>query len=95
MAPVSVFGLLASEGPSTFDKLGAGGHELEVELVEELELLEIAEEEDSLMVVEGFRFWKIIVPPFLTPRLSMLRSRSLMSKGLGGNPAKAYCLPSR
>ena len=81
-APISVFFLFASEGPSAFDKLGAGGHELE-ELEEEFEF-------DEGSLVEGFRFWKMIVSPFLTPRLSMLRSRSLMSKGLGGNPEKSY-----
>ena len=87
LAPISVFCRFGSEGPSTFDKLGAGGHELELELVEEFELLGF---EGSLLVLEGFRFWKMIVSPFLTPRLSMLQSRSLISKGMGGNPAKAY-----
>ena len=82
-APISVFFLFASEGPSAFDKLGAGGHEVEELLLEELEW------GDKGSVLEGFRFWKMIVSPFLTPRLSMLRSRSLISKGLGGNPEKS------
>ena len=86
--PISVFFLFASDGPSAFDILGAGGHELE-ELLEEFELLGF----DEGSLVEGFRFWNMIVSPFLTPRLSMLRSQSLMSKGLGGNPEKS-CLPS-
>ena len=53
-APISVFCLFASEGPSTFDKLGAGGPELE-ELVEEFELLGFVEE-GWLLVAEGLRF---------------------------------------
>ena len=89
--PTSVFFLFASEGPSAFDKLGAGGgHELEELELEEFELLVF---DEGSLVVEGLRFWKMIVSPFLTPRLSMLRSRSLISKGLGGNPEKSY-LPS-
>ena len=80
----SVVCLFASEGPSAFGKLVAGGQTLEeLLLLEEFELLEVW----LVVVVElGLRFWKIIVSPFLTPRLSMLRSRSLMSKGFGGNP---------
>ena len=60
-------------------------------LLEELELEEfelLGFDEGSLVLEEGLRFWKMIVSPFLTPRLSMLLSLSLISKGLGGNPEK-------
>ena len=82
---LSVFCLFASEGPSAFGKLGAGGQALE-ELLEEFELLEVWLVVLLVVAELGLRFWKIIVSPFLTPRLSMLRSRSLMSNGFGGNP---------